>query len=552
MLATLKPGGWSISACLTAAFMLAPIVGIAVLAFGPMGEMLQLGEPGTSADAADNIWPHLIQTVLPEQICQTLGLMTGVAALTLLAGVPTAWLVTFYRFPGSRLLEWMLLLPLAIPTYIAAYSLSELLDKAGPFYAVWKQLFGSGAWYPQLHSLGGAIVTLSLVLYPYVYLAARTSFLQQSALMLEAGRNLGASPTSNFWRIALPLARPAIIVGVSLALMECLNDIGAVEHLGVQTLTVGVYDTWLSRGSLAGAAQLALLLLGFMGLLVLLERYHRARQTQPAGRDKPQGLSRRKPPLLRQGLYFVICALPVVFGFILPCGLLVSFAVQGHHDIGGFLPAAQNSFMLAGAAALLTVLLGLMLAYGIRVEKSRRLRFISQSAALGYAVPGTVLGLGVIIILLRLDDALYALFPHGVMGVELVLGGTVAGLLIAYVIRFLALSFGALEAAFGRVSESLDMAAASLGKSRMAILWQVHIPILRPALLAAMVLVFVDTLKELPATLILRPFDFETLATQVYNYASIGQIEEAALPALMIIVAGLGPVIIALGLSRRK
>lgn len=513
--------------------MLAPVAGIAWLAIAP---------PAIPGDVNDGLMPFLMKTVLPHQFGQTLGLMLGVAVATALAGVPAAWFVTFTRFPGRRQLQWLLLMPLAMPTYIAAYVFAEFLDKAGSFYQFWQSVFGVSAWYPSLNSLSGAIFTLSAVLYPYVYMSARTGFVNQSSELMQAGRLLGASQWMTFRRIALPLARPMIMVGVALALMECLNDIGAVEHLGVKTLTVGVYETWLSRGSLEGAARIALMLLGLMGLLLLLERFLRAGMMEQKS-QKGRAPLLYKPSVPVQGLILAVSSLPFLVGFVFPVILLIAFAVDSAHPSQDLLAAASRSILLAGTTALLVVLLGLFLAFLTRINPAGWFKKSAQSAALGYAIPGTVLGLGVLIVVSRLDNLSQGTFLP-------VLGGGVFALVFAYALRFLSISFGTFEAEFSRIPPTMDMAAGSLGARGFQLLRRIHMPLLRPASLTALVLVFVDTMKELPATLILRPFNFETLATQVYNFASVGQMEDASIPALAIVLVGIVPVFLATGKIR--
>ena len=482
------------------------------------------------------IWGHLFATILPAQAQTTITLMAGVAVLCGLIGTASAWFVTFYRFPLRRLLGWALLLPLAIPTYLMAYAYGDVLDQAGPLYQIWQTHWPHLDW-PEFRSLPGAIILLSLVLYPYVYLSARAAFIQQSAILIEAGRTLGTTPFSCFTRIALPMARPAITVGMALAMMECLNDIGAVEYLGVNTLTMGVYDTWVVRGNLGGAAQLALSLLAFMAFLLWLERSQRGQAGHHIRSGRQRSLPDFPATLSRQIAMSVFCALPVVFGFLIPVALLLGQA-EGSYITPAISRAALNSVGLAAGAAFLTCLLGLGLTYAARSGPPLVKRF-GQMAALGYAVPGTVLAIGIMVMLGVLAD---------MSGGMIVLSGSIAALLIAYLVRFLSLSYGTLEAGFGRLSPSLDMAARSLGSGKSATLARVHIPLLRAPLLTAAILVFVDVMKELPATLILRPFDFDTLATGVYMYASVGQLEDAALPALLIIAVGLIPVAISLRL----
>ena len=512
--------------------MLAPILGIAWLTVVP---------PEMSDSTNDGLMSFLMTTVLPYQFGQTLGLMLGVAVFTILAGVPAAWFVTFIDFPGRRHLQWLLLLPLAMPTYIAAYVFAEFLDKAGPFYQKWVSIFGSHAWYPSLNSLGGAIFTLSIVLYPYVYMSARTGFINQSAELMQAGRLLGASHWVSFRQIALPLSRPMIIVGVALAMMECLNDIGAVEHLGVTTLTVGVYETWLSRGSLEGAARIAMLLLGLMALLLLLERYLRAGGIEQKSKHDLTPVLHKPSPLM-QGVVLTISSLPFLIGFVVPVMLLIMFAVGRFDNATNLFSPAIRSILLASITAIIVVGIGLFLSFLTRINAPGWFNRSIQTASLGYAIPGTVLGLGVLIVLSQFDN-----FSSQFLNLSFlpILSGSVFAVIFAYSLRFLSISFGTFEAELSRIPKTTDMAASALGARTFQLLRLVHLPMLRPALVTASVLVFVDTMKELPATLILRPFNFETLATQVYNYASVGQIEDAALPALIIVGIGIIPVFIA-------
>ena len=517
--------GWLWSSLALAGIMALPIFALVWLSFG----------------AGEDVWPHLIAHVIPTQLATTFQLMLGVSIICAVTGTITAWLVTFCQFPGRRVFAWALLLPLAMPTYLSAYSYADMLDQAGPFYAVWSELF-SAYTYPRIHSIGGAIGVLSLVLYPYVFLSARAAFIQQSTTLIEAARTLGLSPAGCFWRVGLPLARPAVAVGVALVLMECLNDIGAVEHLGVETLTIGVYDTWLVRGSLVGAAQLALMLLGFIALLTLVERTQRHTGIYSVRQGRQRSLPCFIPGKAGAVAAFMTCLLPVLFGFIAPTFALISDA-SGQHITTDLQSAATNSFILAAVAATLTTGLGLLLAYGARSSRIRAMRALVGFSALGYAIPGTVLAIGIMITLRSVDHAL---------GDGAVLSGTLVALVFAYTVRFLALAHGTLEAGFGRISLHMDMAARSLGTTRGQTLFRVHIFLLRPPVLAALLLVFVDVMKELPATLVLRPFDFDTLATLVYMRASLGQVEEAALPALMIIGVGLVPVVVTLMLLDRQ
>lgn len=503
-------------------------IGICIIVSLPVFALIYL-----AAIPSENIWPHLLNTVLPRQTITTLALMAGVACLTGSMGTLSAWLITFFEFPGRRLLTWAMLLPLALPTYLAAYAYSDLLDYAGPIYGLWRDYLPD-IRPPAFHSLGGGIILLSLVLYPYVYISARASFLQQSTGLLENARMLGVSPRQSFWRIGLPVARPAIALGILLALMECLNDIGAVEHLGIETLTIGVYNTWIVRGNLGGAAQMAISLLGFMALLLYLERRQRQSRHYQSSRLRNRAVHRFSLSRPQALMAMLACSLPVILGFVIPVILLAqqvrlaSFNTQ-------LLTAAQNSVGLAIIAGLLTCGVALFIAYAHRSSIPISKGSLARFAALGYAIPGTVLGIGLMILLGFVTE-----LTNG----AILLTGSLTGLVYAYLVRFLSLAYGTLNDGFERLPRNLDMAARSLGKSRSSIIWLIHRQLMKAPIIAAFLMVFVDAMKELPATLILRPFNFETLSTQVYGYASLGQIEDAAMPALIIIAIGLIPIII--------
>jgi iron(III) transport system permease protein len=525
---------WTLVPALLAAVLALPLATIVVLSLG----------------AAENVWPHLLATVLPGAVADTLTLLAGVTLLTLVLGVSTAWLVTMCRFPGRAVIDRLLVLPLAMPTYILAYAWVELLDYAGPIQGALRSLFGWSSyrdyWFPEIRSMGGAILVLSLALYPYVYLSARASFVQQSVCVLEVARTLGRTSAGTFWSVALPLARPALAGGLALALMECLNDLGAVQYLGVQTLSVAIYTTWLQRSSLGGAAQIALVAVAFVAVLMLAERAARGR-----GRfHHTTGRWRSIPFTDLEGWRGVaaaaFCAIPVALGFAAPFVLLLWQALAHLSDAlaAGFWRAVGNSVGVATVAAGVTVALGLGLAYARRVTPSLGVRAAVRTASLGYALPGTVLALGLVIPLAAFDNRLDA-WLRSAFGLSsgLLLSGTLAVIVLAYAIRFLAVSLSALEAGFERLSPNLDAAARTLGSTALSALWRVHIPLLVPALGAAALLVFVDTMKELPATLLLRPFNFETLATQVYSWAGLELFEQATLGALTIVLIGLVPVL---------
>jgi len=443
------------------------------------------------------------------------------------------------------------LLPLAIPTYIIAYSYLELLDYSGVVQTALRDLFGwhdaRSYWFPDIRSLGGAILVMSAVLYPYVYITARASFIAQSVCVLEVSRTLGRTASETFWQVALPLARPALAAGVALALMETLNDIGAVEFFGVRTLTVAVYDTWLDRNDLAGAAQIACVMLLFVFALLLFELALRAKRRFHHTTGKYRDLPEDRLGGSRGALAALACALPVLFGFVLPAGVLLHDAVV--HVAAGLAPAfwqaALNSLLLAAAAASLAVGFAVVLAYARRQTRSKLIQAASTLPAISYAVPGTVLAIGLLIPLAGLDNFVDSLM-RSLFGIStgLLLSGTAFAIVLAYTIRFLAASLGAMEAGLSKVSRNIDAAARTLGATISEMLFKVHLPLLRPALGAAALLVFVDSMKELPATLLLRPFNFDTLATQVFTLVSLYRYEEAGLSALTIVLVSLAPVLL--------
>ena len=527
--------GWTVFAAALAGIMALPLATIVAL----------------SLDPSQSVWPHLMRTVLPGALVDTGLLLAGVGGLTLLIGTGTAWLTTMYRFPGRGLLDRLLVLPLAMPTYIVAYTYVELLDFSGPVQRALRTLFGwhtvKDYWFPEVRTLSGAILVLSMVLYPYVYLAARASFVQQSICVLEVARTLGRTSAGAFWSVALPLARPALAAGLALALMECLNDLGAVQYLGVSTLTVSIYVTWLQRSSLAGAAQIALVALLFVAVLLAAERAARGKSQFHHTTGRYRSIPFSDLEGWRGYAAAACCALPVLLGFVAPFAVLL---VQGLAHLSdafaaGFWRATGNSVGVAAVAAVTTVLVGLALAYARRLGPSLFVRAVVRSASLGYAMPGTVLALGLLIPLAALDNSIDAgLRSHLGISSGLLLSGSLFVIVLAYTIRFLAVSLGALEAGFERLSPNLDAVARTLGETALSALWRVHMPLLLPALGAAALVVFVDAMKELPATLLLRPFNFETLATHVYSYAALEQFEQAALGALTIVAIGLVPVLL--------
>lgn len=499
----------------------------------------------------ENVWPHLLATVLPGYVWRTLVLMTGVGAITFVVGTAVAWLVTMCRFPLRPLFLWASLLPLAMPGYIVAYTYVDFLSYPGPFQTWLRGIFGWSSpadyWFPEIRSMGGAIFVLSMVLYPYVFLTARASFIRQPATQLEVARALGQTSWGAFRAVALPLARPGIAVGVSLALMETLNDIGAAGFFGVRTLTLGIYTTWLSQGNLGGAAQISAVMLVFIFVLLWMERSARRRQSYILPAQRPRQPDRIRLAGWRRWLAVAVCLTPILIGFVIPALILLGFAVSRFEAAVSlsYLKAVGHSLLLASVAAAIAVALGLLLGYANRQLRPGPARQIIRLASTGYAIPGTVLGIGVLIPLAFFDNALDS-FMRERFGIAtgLLLSGSIAAVVFAYVVRFLAVSFGAIESGLQKVTPNVAAAARTLGRGPLGALLAVHLPLLRPALVSAALLVFVDCMKELPATLILRPFDFETLATMVFMLASLDQLEESALPALTIVAAGLLPVIL--------
>lgn len=495
------------------------------------------------------IWPHLAAYVIPNAAAQTVLLLGGVAIVTTAAGAGTAWLVTTFRFAGRGMLLLLLPLPLALPTYIAAYVYGDMLDAAGPVQSALRAAFGwqsaGDYWFPPVRSLPGAILIIGFVLYPYVYLAARAMFQTQCATFIDAARATGATPTRAMRDIALPLARPALAVGVALALLETLNDIGATEYLGVQTLTLSVFTTWLNRGSLPGAAQIALAMLAIVAALIAFEAYGRRHQRYQSVQD-----SRVTAPVALHGfrslLALVACLVPVAFGFLIPTGFLLREAILRSLS-GGIDPAllrhGLTTVTLAACATLVILLVGLAATLGRRLVPGRFVAAGVGIATLGYAIPGTVLALGLLGPLVAIDDAInwLSLYFTGA-SVGLVVAGSSAALIIAYSVRFLAIAIGFMQAGLARIPREFDEVARACGAGPTKLVGDIHLPLLRPALWGAALLVFVDCLKELPMTLLLRPLNTETLSTYIYQFASRGNFEDGALAALLIVAVGLLPV----------
>ncbi|ARU57118.1 ABC-type Fe3+ transport system, permease component [Oleiphilus messinensis] len=499
----------------------------------------------------DNIWPHLMNTVLPDYLLNTLLLMLGVGICSLLLGIGSAWLVSSCDFPGRKVMNWALLLPFAVPAYVIAYVYTDILEYAGPIQGFLRDVFGwksaSDYWFPEIRSMGGAIVMMSLVLYPYIYMMAKTSFKDQPPTLFITSRSLGRTAWSSFFTVALPIARPAIIVGLSLVLMETLNDFGTVDYFAVRTLTAGLYDTWLNLANVGGAAQIAVVMLLFMVSLILSERHSRRKLKLYQNKLSPYGKDRIPLPGIYGITACIACLLPILLGFIIPFSILAYYAFVYFEKswTPEFVEYALNSFTLAVVAALFTLTLGIILSYTNRLIKSGPIKILVRLAHLGYAVPGAVLAVGVIVPLAAFDNIIDGFFrTHFDQSTGLIFSGTVFALVFAYSVRFLAVAAGSVESSLEKVTPNMDMASRSLGLNSLQVLLKVHLPIIKGGLLTAILVVFVDCMKELPATLILRPFNFETLATFVYQFASDELLEESALAALIIVAVGIIPVIL--------
>ena len=525
---------WTSGTLLLAFFIAAPLLAVSIFSLQPSGD----------------IWHHLLTTVLSRYVMTTIGLMVGVGIGTLLIGTATAWLVTLCRFPGRRIVEWALLLPMAMPTYVVAYVYTDVFEFAGPMQTLLRNTFGWESsrdyWFPEIRSLSGAIFVMTLTLYPYVYLLARVAFVQQSVCILEVSRTLGKTAWQSFISIALPSARPSLVIGVSLVLMEALNDFGTVDFFAVETLTAGIFDVWLNMNNLSGAAQLAVIALCFVLLLLWAERKSRTNQRYFNTSTKYQALPSYQLRGIKMLGAVLTCLLPIGFGFILPSSILGYYAWNYYeesisHD---FYSILSNSLVLSSLSATLSVLAGIFLAYGVRLQENPLLKSAARLASVGYAVPGAVLAVGVLIPMGKIDVFIQG-FLSNIFGIStgLLFSGTIAAVTYGYLTRFLALSYGTMEASLMRVTPNMDGAARTLGLGPGKTLKRIHLPMLRGGILAAAILVFVDTMKELPMTIILRPFNFETLATQVHQLATDELLEESALGSLSIVAAGLLPVI---------
>ncbi len=529
------PSGWAIATWITAALVFLPVLVVLGSVFADAGE----------------VWTHLVETVLAKYITNSLLLMVGVALGVLTIGVGTAWLVTMCQFVGVRVFEWALLLPLAAPAYLLAYTYTDWLEYYGPIQTGLRSLFGwqqaGDYWFPNVRSMGGAIAMFTLTLYPYVYMLARVAFLEQSVCTLEASRSLGCGPWRSFVKIAIPLARPAIMAGLSLALMETLNDFGTVQYFSVPTFTTGIYRTWFGMGERVAAAQLSAMLMLFVLALILLERWSRRQAKYYQANNSMQVPTVYPLKGGREIFAFLACLLPIGLGLLVPGGLLLLMVQKNWEGAleNRFAELSTNSLILSGMTAAIALVLSLVLAYGQRLEGTRPIRLGVRLAAMGYGIPGAVIAVGILIPVTTLDKAI-ATWAKSVFNSSpgLLISGTITALVFAYLVRFLAVALGSVESGLDKIRPNLDDAARSLGYSPTRTLLKIHTPLMTSSLLTAVMLVFVDVMKELPATLVMRPFNFDTLAVRVYQYASDERLAEAAAPALTILLVGLVPVVL--------
>jgi iron(III) transport system permease protein len=530
---------WSLATLFCCLAIIGPFVAILYVAAGDSG----------------GLWSHLIETVFPRYVGNTLLLMAGVAVLTLAFGLSTAWVTARMDFPGCRLLEWMLLLPATVPAYLIAYTYTDLLEYAGPVQGALRDLFGWSSardyWFPEIRSMGGAILVMSAVLYPYVYLMARTAFRLTPASYYEAAQ---LHNRRFVWAVDLPLARPAIAAGLALVLMEVVSDFGTVEYFAVETLTLGIFNVWLGMNNLTAAAQIAAVAFVFILALLTIERRARANQrfTNDGGRSAPVPV--RKATGATALICILVCFLPIMLGFLVPVGVLLGFVFQGLSvsEPDTLIASGLNSLLVSFAAAVAVIGLATVMVLVVTYKKHPIIRVLTGISATGYAFPGVVLAIGVVAFSGGVDATIQWICDN-LLGIPFngFLIGSVAILVFSYVVRFQAIGYGALTSGVNRLSPNIMNASFLLGRSFSNSAVRLAPPLLRKSMLAGGLLVFVDVMKELPMTLLLRPFNFETLSTYVYQFAKDELLEEAALAALAIVIAGLGPVILMNASQRR-
>lgn len=539
-------------------WLIPPLLAAAIVALPLLAVSVSLFAPGSEA------WSHILHTVMGGYVLNTLMLMALVSLFALLPGVGCAWLVASCEFPGRRYFDWLLVLPLAAPAYVLAYAYTDLLEVSGPVQGGIRQLLGLSIHefaISGIRSLPGAAAMLALVLYPYIYLLARTSFATRSGAQFEAARVLGLSPGRAFWRVALPAARPAIAGGLALVLMETLADFGVVDYFAVPTFSTGIYRTWIGLGDKTAAMKLAAVMLLFVAVLVALETGTRKGRPDVRDHRRPRNMRLRGSRALLAGL---ACAVPVLLGFVLPVGVLLSYQLGSGGDqlLGrGFIDYTLNSTRVSLAAALIATALGLLMSYALRQARENYhgrgqggfRSLLTRLGTLGYALPGMLLAVGLLGPVGAVDQALsgWARDLFGYQG-GLVLSGTTILLVYAYVCRFMTVAFNTVDAGLGGIPRVMDAGARSLGATPWGVVRRIHLPQLRPSLAAAALLVFVDAMRELPATLLLRPFNFDTLATRVYRLASDERLAEASSAALTIVLLGLIPVLLVHRISHRR
>jgi iron(III) transport system permease protein len=540
--AIIKPGWGLLVALVLVAVIAAPVIAVFAFVFRP----------------TEGLWTHLVNTLLIEYVQNTVLLGVGVGLATVVIGTGCAWLVVMCEFPGRRWLDWALVLPLAMPAYVLAYAYTDFLQFTGPVQSLIREMTGWGwqdYWFPPIHSTGGAIFVLTVAFYPYVYVLARAAFLDQSVCALEVSRTLGCSPWGAFLRVGLPLARPAIATGAGFVVMETLADFGAVKYFEVATFTTGIYRAWFAYGNPAAAAQLASLLLLSVFAVLLLERWSRGRRQYAHTSARYREL--RATPLkgARAIVAMLSCALPLAFGFVLPAIVLVRMAVHSSEPLtlSRLGQLGSNTVQIGALASLLAVGVALLAVYAAKRDDRALSHGLIRVALLGYATPGVVIAVGILIAIGAFDTAIdntaRALFG---VSTGLVLAGTIAAVLYGCLVRFFAVAFSPLDAGLARVKRSFEDVARTLGTTPSGVLARIHLPLMRGSVLTAMLLVFVEVLKELPATMILRPFNFDTLATEAFQFATTERLDAAAAPALIIVAVGLIPVLVLCRTIRRS
>ena len=525
---------WRAGSWLLALLLFSPVIALVIEALVP----------------AEELFSHLWNTVLPDYIFNSILLISGVGLLGFILAVPAAWIIATCNIPGRKQLQWLLVLPLAMPSYVVAYIYTDLLEYAGPVQRLLRSLTGweSAADYrfPEVRSIGGAILVLSLVLYPYLYLLTRTAFMEQARSQVLASRLLGCSPSQSFWRVSMPMARPAIITGIALMAMETLGDFATVSYFAIPSLTTAVYDTWLGYGSLNAAAKISAMMLLVVMLLISAEKYSRRRlqlYQKSTGQEQKEAFQLKG---WKKWLALGWCWMLVTLGFLLPCVILLDYLVNYFSQSWSpeLFEYGMNSLMVSGAAALFACLVALFLGLYQRLKNTTASKIPAKLVSTGYALPGNVLAIGVLIPLVLADYGINNLLVSlGASPAGLIFSGSVFAIIFAYAVRFSAVAVGSVESSLGRISPSLDMASRTLGSNASDMARRIHIPLVRKGLLAGALLVFIECMKELPAALLLRPFNFETLATWVFQYVSDEKLEYAALAALVLVLVGLIPLI---------